>query len=275
MTEQGASSITDTFRFVKWMRPNGAAVKGWFRLEISPFPSPAELPLIISDIHGGHDIGVSYSDGHLFHDPGCLANHELDPDMDRIMRKVINTVKPRTFRLALLPGVPGVAHGQPLAVGLDPRLDYTSFPDHPHLNAGNGEHPDSLCYTDNIPALGATEMERISEAIRLISIWLFRHTIWQESRRYHSPGIWIGPAAPSDIQAADYPKLIDPEGRCRCGKSSKYKNCHLPGDLKLQPILVASQAPNSAGRITDPRLVRLALVHQKNAFVNTLREQKV
>lgn len=244
MKQEVIDDILNTVRFAKWMKPNVAGVKGWFLLEINPLPHGELLP-VISDIHFGRDVGVSYLDGHVYHDPSCTVEHALPDELDRLLIKVSKSLKPKTFRVALFPGVRGGAlSNQPLAIAFDPLLNYALYPDHPHLNAGNNDIPETLCYTDDVPGLGTTDGERMKEAIRLIAIWLLRHMIWEESRRYGRLGQWIGPAEPSTFGSLDYLCFIDPNGHCRCGKQVAYKKCHMPQDLRAVPELLMPQPIN-------------------------------
>jgi hypothetical protein len=80
------------------------------------------------------------------------------------------------------------------------------------------------------------------EAIRLVAIWLLRHMIWENCRRYVTPGIWIGSAVP--ILSFDFPKVIDPNGHCRCGKQVEYKKCHMTQDLSSVPSLSTAKPSN-------------------------------
>lgn len=260
MKKEVIDAISNTYQFVKWMEPNSTVAKGWFLLEISPLPPQGDLMAVISDIHYGCDVGVSYSNGNVYHNPDCAREkHSLPTELDRLMRKVNKSIRPKTFRVAIFPDFNGVLFGQPLAMVFDPLINYDKFPDHPHLNTGNADIPDTLCYTDDISGLGSNSFERINEAIRLVAIWLLRHMIWEKTRLYVTPGEWVGPSAQSTILSYDYLRVIDPNGYCRCGKQVDYKNCHMPHDLKSIPLPFMAKP-------SDYENIRLANKNKHNAF---------
>jgi hypothetical protein len=64
-----------------------------------------------------------------------------------------------------------------------------------------------------------------------ISIWLLRHQVWVETRKYKNGGEWIGPQV-GQLNSFDYPMVLNPHGKCRCGSNKKYMECHRPSDLE-------------------------------------------
>ncbi|GBF12646.1 hypothetical protein [Tepidibacillus sp. HK-1] len=216
---------------IKWFKSYSGS--GWFLLEITPYPPIEELESIISDIINDKIIDVLY--GQVRHSLTCNEKHHIPANI----KKVLPNLKEQTFLVAVHPGNFNVYQGQPIAVAIEPQINYNIYPDHPHLNVGNfskldGQEifiPDSFCYTDNPSKLGFDPLQRLLKALSLISIWLLRHQIWLLTREQLPKSEWIGPEA-KPFKPEEYPKFLNPLGYCRCGKKIKYKDCHMIPDLK-------------------------------------------
>lgn len=245
---------------------NGITKEGWFLLEITPFPEKGELNKIVADIENGRTVGVT--GGQLTHLSECDEKHHVIKS--GIVQKALKDLSEKTFKVAVYAGNTSLKEldSQPIAIVLEPKISYFLFPDHPHLNAGafdkiNGFYfPNSLCYTDNPAELGDSLKDRLLEAFSQISIWLFRHQIWEATRKYKKMGEWIGPQAD---RAEDYvyPLLLNPNGVCRCRSGKKYSICHRLSDVNAfltkfqtaQPM-VTKEKPNLLGWITIERWER-------------------
>lgn len=216
-------------------RVKGFNNSGWFLIEITPFPPADELPLIVSDIINDRTIDVS-SNGQVRHYLDCHHEHPVPANI----KKILSKLKEQTFLVAVHPGNFNVYQGQPIAIAIEPKITYTVYPDHPHLNVGNvtmldGKQvflPDSFCYTDRPFELGFDPVQRLIKGISMISIWLLRHQIWLLTREHQFKREWIGPEA-DPFKPEEYPLFLNPNGLCRCGKNSLYKTCHMSHDIEL------------------------------------------
>lgn len=233
MDARCAEWLSEKFGCVTWVprRVVGLPEEGWFLLETSPCPPVDERLLVISDIN--RNDAVSIINGKVRHSEKCVScSHEIAP---RLLR-VVEAVEDTTFRVAVYPGSKDLLLGQPVAISLEPGITYEEFPDHFHLNAGGDPGygmmylPDSLCYTDRPEKLGVTECGRLDQAFAWIIIWLFRHQIWLATGEQGRNGIWIGPHV-EGFKPEHYVYLLNPLGRCRCGSSETYADCHMPSDL--------------------------------------------
>lgn len=230
------NDLKKDFGNVKWVDQNlkGITKQGWFLLEINPVPVQEEINLVASDIIEGRTVGVT--GGKLSHWNECgNAKHYIG---SKIIRKALKNLKQQTYFVAVYTGEVGFKglKNQPIAIVLDPEITYINFPDHPHLNGSIFDpfnrffFPNSLCYTDSPEDLGSNEKERILNAFDQISMWLFRHQVWVETRKYIEGGIWIGPEA-APLPPYEYPGMLNPNGKCRCGSNKSYSACHRTQDL--------------------------------------------
>lgn len=211
--------------------------EGWFLLEVNPLPPSGDILQVMSDICEDRQILVK--DGQVKHYPGCsVAYHSLRPEL----RKVVQRLKTKSFKIAVHPGITGRYFGQPLAVAIDPVISYSVFPDHPHLNTGGidqqaqftGFLPDSLCYLEDIGELGTDPVGRFRNAFSFITIWLFRHMVWEAMRTSSGTAVWIGPEGPS-LPDYGYFSVHSPSSECRCGSRKTYFECHMRTDVRKWP----------------------------------------
>ncbi|PLR82554.1 hypothetical protein [Bacillus sp. V33-4] len=215
---------------------------GWFLLEINPLPPSDELKMVVSDIIRDKLVDVSW--GQVLHSEECKANHQVPQAINRVLGHLEN----QKFLVAVHPGLKGVYGEQPIATALEPRINYELYPDHPHLNVGqminlNGKKfflSDSFCYTDNPNELGDNSYDRLLAAFCKITIWVLRHQIWLATREEGIKGEWIGSESPP-LKPKEYPKFLNPAGKCRCGKDETYYNCHMPSDIKQDATALAKK----------------------------------
>ncbi|WP_134704936.1 hypothetical protein [Ammoniphilus sp. YIM 78166] len=256
MRQQDIDEIITRFGPAKWIEGNMGNIpsEGWFLLEINPLPPKEELPLVVSDIEQDRELEVIQ--GQVRHYCTCpYTDHPLSPEVQRAVR----SVKEQTFTVAVHPGMGEYYSDQPLAIALDPVINYEKYPDHPHLNIGNyvvlnrqrAFIPDSFCYMKDIATLVKDPKDRLIQAFAVISIWLLRHMVWLETRKYLSKGMWIGPEG-EPLRPHQFPAILNPNGMCRCGSSKRYRQCHLGQDLSsiYQPgFPVASGMQNEYQRL--------------------------
>lgn len=257
----------------------GLPKEDWFVLQTSPTPEKKDIEKVTADIINDNEIFVKR--GKLHHADNCTScSHELRSEV----RSVLDSIQNITFTVAVYRGWDGLfegqnlLYGQPIAVSLDPLITYETFPDHPHLNTSyfvNGKLvvPASLCYTDNTKGLGETEDMKLYNAFKYISIWLFRHQIWMETRKKFGKGIWIGPQV-GGLPPGIYTMVLNPLGTCRCGSGLMYKSCHMPQDFSIRRNISISEAKHY---ITDnmPILVEKYnnnLLYPEQAKLQSLKE---
>lgn len=234
------SNITDRFGAARWVPGNlgDLPCEGWFLLEVNPLPPGDELHMVVEDIMSGQPIIVE--DGQVRHLASCNVDHSSLGSLEG-MQTAIQKLKNNRFKVAVHPGLGTAYDRQPLAVVLEPWINYEVFPDHPHLNTGGfvvylGDQvyvPDTICYEENISGLGSDSLERFTQAFALLSVWLLRHMIWEETRKLNNGcGVWIGPQAASlTLKQRAETGVWNPSGMCRCGSGKRYGNCHMLSDL--------------------------------------------
>jgi hypothetical protein len=204
---------------------------GWFLFEITPFSNEEETQKVIADIMKVKPVDVK--GGKIEHLNDCCGNHSIP---SQIVRKSIKYLTPQTFLIALYMDGTSFLMNRPVAIVVEPEISYMTFPEHPHLNMGSFDtktrsfFPDSLCLGGKEHDWGESEKDRLYEAISQTAIWLYRHQIWVETRRYKTRGEWIGPGA-DPLPGYCYPQHINPHGTCWCGNKKSYKDCHRYNDL--------------------------------------------
>lgn len=226
--------LAQEFGPARWVPQHvfGFPQEGWFLLETTPCPPAGEIDMVVSDIVKNEFIHIS--NGRLSHSKKCiLKNHKLNP----ILQQAASNVKEETFLVAVYPGY-GLMNNQPAVIVISPTITYEKYPDHPHLNIGGFAiknnrpifyFPDSVCYGYNEQEYGSDEEERLRRTFAQVTIWLFRHQIWVETRKIESPGIWIGPHT-GTISPEYFTNKLNPFGECRCGSHKRYADCHMPSD---------------------------------------------
>lgn len=203
----------------------------WYFLNITPLPNTNEIECVISDIINGFPVSMSY--GQMVHNPECKSkNHRLPNKLKRVVREL----KPQTFSVAIYSNHSEKYIGQPLAVCFDPVISFINYPDHPHLNMPNIDPvsylPPTLCYTNTPEELGNQFGDRLFDALFYITEWLVRHQVWEKHRELYGSGYWIGSEADSSISNGQKVNVLNPRGRCSCGKSKAYLNCCMSSDLE-------------------------------------------
>lgn len=193
---------------------------GWFLLEVTPAPGSAEeRVLIASDIDHGR--ATRSWEGKLRHSPNCQhRRHDLPRTVQNALR---HKIQPTQFRVAVREeGRDSNSASYPKAIAFEPEISRLAYPGHPHLNL---TIPCTICYCTDGNDLGTTPEERMLAALHQISIWLFRHQIWEVTRK------WIGPEAPG-FPSYTLALFLNPAGPCRCGHNTRYIDCHLINDVR-------------------------------------------
>lgn len=233
-------SILEKCRTARWVTGNlgDLPCEGWFLLEVNPLPSGDELHKVVQDIADGRQICVS--DGKIRHLSSCSERHD-ETTISQNVQAVLPRLVDHTFRIAVHPGLGQCYQGQPLAIVLDPSINYEVYPDHPHLNTGGvvgflGQRmyvPDTICYEENISGLGSEPFKRYPQTFALLSDWLLRHMIWTETRKVNNGnGNWIGPQAASlTLKQRAEAGFWNPFEVCRCGSGKMYSDCHMLSDV--------------------------------------------
>lgn len=108
--------------------------------------------------------------------------------------------------------------------------------------------------------------DRICDAIFYATEWLFRHQIWEKTKKKFGEGIWIGPEEKSSIKKEHYLSFLNPVGACRCGSNKKYADCCMKADLKSY-----STKPQSIMQIIKHWKENIQLPEKK--FLETLKEE--
>lgn len=203
----------------------------WFRFETSPAPPIADYKRVISDIIKENEVNISNT-GQVRHATNC---NSTEHSIDLIFQNAIKNIKNRNYTIALWEGNELVLNGQPVAILLDPPINYDIFPDHLHINARRHERigyfiPDSICYTIDPTALGDEPHVRIREAFIDICTWLFRHEVWLATRELGNAQ-WIGPQHISSEHNINKSIIMNPYAPCYCGRKKTYSQCHMQSEV--------------------------------------------
>jgi hypothetical protein len=244
MEQEVINKLVKVFGPVKWSKKSilGMRNEGWFLLKTIPLPPIDELPNVISDIMNGY--AVDFANGKVRHYKNCKnPNHTI---LDYRVKSILDQLPEQSFKVAICTGSTDCLMGQPIAIALEPTINYMIFPDHPHLNMGNklikGYFPDSFCYGFIVEQerYGPTEYDRYINTFDEVTLWLLRHLVWVATRNKYGKGIWIGPAE-GQLEPSIYGHMLNPLGRCRCGKNKRYRDCHLRTDIKIEVEQKAKQ----------------------------------
>lgn len=257
MEQQVIQQLTQDYGPAKWISKSifGFKQEGWFLLETTPLPPLDEIEQVVSDIIFEQEI--DYYKGQVRHWPDCKNPHVIK---DRVIKKVISSLKEETFRIGVCTGNERMLEGQPIVIALKPTISYMNFPDHPHLNSGGGTPghylPDSFCYgyTSEKERYGPSTYEKFIRVFDESILFLFRHQVWLAVRNELGEGQWIGPGYKLGLPSEVYPEFLNPMGKCRCGKNTRYAHCHLPSDLRPYVERVARTAKKPKKEIEIERI---------------------
>ena len=265
--------LTAVFGPVKWFDQKifgGMRNEGWFVLETAPLPPENELKQVISDIMNG--CPVDFANGKVRHFQGCgNTEHNIT---DYRINAILHELMEQKYTVAICTGTDKILEGQPIVISLEPRITYSIYPDHPHLNIGvyipelKKYLPDSFCYgyTVEPERYGPTEYDRFINTFDEVTLWLLRHQIWESVRKKFGQGVWIGPHE-GVLPAWSYVNKLNPLGKCRCGNKKIYKECHLTLDLKPEVALLAKRYKASEKTILANKIEGLEASWKKNVFV--------
>lgn len=246
MTEiKNLDKLLDAMGVVKWVPKQilGLLGEGWFLLEINPTPPENQIIAVTTDLVKDEFIAVE--NGTVFHSDLCKSNvHKLKSQWKR----AVEGIKREKYTVAIYPGSDGILNSQPIAVVLDPPINYTVYPDHKHLNIGGRYSedlilPDTICYTDNPEELGEELDKRIFQAYKYVTVWLYRHQLWLACRELKVEEKWIGTQV-KNFDNRNYIYAIEPIGRCRCGSDKEYIECHMPEDFSYFKNISLKSAEN-------------------------------
>ncbi|KAA0547398.1 hypothetical protein FZW96_11050 [Bacillus sp. BGMRC 2118] len=209
--------------------------EGWFVLDSIPLPPKEEIEIVISDIIKDHEI--AYLNGKVRHWPECSNKHSI---LDIKVKEVLNFLEEKPFKIGVCAATDeNFLGGQPIVIALNPTITYMNYPDHPHLNTGanyKGVYiPDSFCYgyTVEPDRYGPSVYEKYINVFDQATLWLLRHQVWEAIRILKGKGEWIGKHYKYGFdEPLVYAHWLSPISRCRCGKTKRYLECHLPIDIK-------------------------------------------
>ncbi|MFB5088337.1 hypothetical protein PGC35_14220 [Psychrobacillus sp. PGGUH221] len=257
---------------VEYKSAKGVTNEGWFLLEITPFPNPTELEQIVSDINNVRPVGVQ--GGKMVR----LENYNTSDHivLQRAVREALKHLEEQTYKVAVYVGQTSMTalKNQPIAIVIEPEISYFTYPYHPHINVGGYDKankfyfPDSLCYTDNPQLLGSTQKERLLNAFSQISMWLFRHQVWEATRKYKKRGVWIGPET-GELLPQHYPRILEPNGMCWCDTNKSYKDCH-----SLSDHLALANEEAKRTKIPQQRIQKVILSEEFKVWEQGIRLPK-
>jgi len=205
----------------------------WHLIDVRPYPEREHLHEIISDINSDRCVVVSYN-GKLKHYKECKSEHD---DLPKCFKAIEPLLQPMSFKVAVREKY---YRGYPVAVVIEPEISYCTFSDHPHIStfidigtyrsaSTQDAPPFSLCLAEDQGTFGLDLNERMTNIMEETSVWLFRHQLWEASRKF-GKGIWIGPQKNAEANH-QFIYSRNPNGLCHCGRKRLYKDCHLQVDF--------------------------------------------
>lgn len=203
----------------------------WYFISATPVQLKQENSSIIEDIINDNDITTF--NGSVIHNPQCNHKHgQLSNDYN----KIIDFLEEKSYLVAIFDNKSELFNGQPIAICIDPAITFVEFPNHPHLNSTarirQSFIPASICYTDDVQGLGSLFGNRIYDAMHYITIWLYRHQVYELFDQHFMKHNWIGNEVNIRLPNSSYFHMINPIGLCHCGSRIKYYECCLNNDAK-------------------------------------------
>jgi hypothetical protein len=90
--------------------------------------------------------------------------------------------------------------------------------------------PDALCAYRPGDGEWSWRTGDLVDFLDFVSIYLAKHSVWVRTGG-DAGGLWIGPQA--SHAPRDLVRELDPDGECRCGRGTRYRDCHLQVDRAL------------------------------------------
>jgi hypothetical protein len=239
----------------------------WYFISATPVRKCNDNEGIVSDIIQGIDI-TTYNGSVIENDDGKGNKNTLSAKI----QNVISQLEEKTFIVAIYDNKSLAFKGQPLAICIDPLITFIDFPYHPHLNAAGKIYdtfiPPTICYTDNPENLGNLFGDRIYDAMHYITIWLYRHQIFEVFYSTYGDIKWIGLEVKDRLDNHVFVNQLNPFGDCHCGSGTKYVSCCLNKDM------IANLRLNAKGKKIDSNLIKYdPLILKKKWERNYLSEQ--
>jgi hypothetical protein len=169
--------------------------------------------------------------GSLLHNPSCQRAHRRLTYADRLIG-----VQSDAFSIRVILWPPPV---HPKAVALYPEISCAAFNDQPHLFRAesypgmpelSNPMPDALCTYRPGDGEWSWRTHDLVQFLDFAVIYLAKHAVWVRSGG-DLGGVWLGRHA--SHAARDLVRELDPDGECRCGRGTRYRDCHLRIDVEL------------------------------------------
>lgn len=196
---------------------------------ICPFALAADEDAlaVIDDL--GADETVLVQGGSLIHDPSCRRKHSSPTFASRL-----RGIQSDRFCIRVVVWPPPV---HPKAVALYPEISSTAFKNQPHLFRAEpyvglpelaNPMPDALCTYRPGDGEWSWQRDDLVTFLDFVAIYLAKHTVWVRSGG-DAGGVWVGKHA--SHAPRDLIRELDPNGECRCGRGTRYRDCHLAVDM--------------------------------------------
>jgi hypothetical protein len=226
-TSAPARSLADHYPA---FRPAGGfldAPESWVGA-IRPFAllADADVLTVVDDLAAGETVLVR--SGSLLHDPSCRREHRR-PTYAELLRGA----RAVSFSIRMIVWPPP-AH--PKAVAIYPEISSAVFKNQPHLfrpepYVGMPEvrspMPDAICTYRPGDGEWSWPTRDLVDFLDFVAIYLAKHAVWVRTGG-DDGGLWIGPQA--SHAARDLVRELNPDGECRCGSGTRYRDCHLQFD---------------------------------------------
>lgn len=220
-------AVLQAYPDAKWRKSfgEGGPARAW-RLTMRPIPGEDELSCVLADLEAGRVVSISQY-GEISHSLKCEISVEghLCP--------LPNLRLPQqAYLIDLVYQVPAKAaawSALPKAFIIEPEVSVRTYPNHPHMYAGNG----SSWACPLSPQDKGWKWERGATVSYLdqVAIWLLKTAVWARTGAgIAGLGIWIGSDTSHD--PASLMSTVRPDDPCWCGRGIRYEKCHFQGDVE-------------------------------------------
>jgi len=229
----------------------------WMYLKIKPIPTEEEYIKVVADLIKANPVVIDDEYKVVHYNRCSNFSHHIPKKLLSDVNDAYKLIKDDTFDVVIsepifyYPTGEWILGKQPLAVVINPTINFKEYPFHPHINGFMFKTiPASICYTDDYDYFTELSLEeKIDYTVRQLTIWLLKHSLWKVLSEKNSSYSWIGPQAPplDDHIKIDF---LSPMKKCLCGSNKPLKDCCLSKLFKkrfereLTPVDIISRVQN-------------------------------
>ena len=225
LLEYEIQDVMRTYPKAEWHETtiNGVGTVSWY-INLNPIPDSDVVQAILADLEVGRMVSIELQ-GKIFHSTKCdipNANHPV------ILPNI--KLEQQTYLVDLIyrpPSKGSFWSTQPVARIVSPEISVRTYPNHPHMYAGNGSWACPLSPQDK-----GWKWEKGATIAYLdqVSIWLLKTAVWiKTGAGLAGLGKWIGPD--TSHQPLSLIATIGSDAPCWCGSGVQYGQCHQWSDI--------------------------------------------